>query len=43
MHLSEEELAGLSYLLANEVWFRAKGSYPGGGARGVSDSGSILG
>lgn len=43
IHLSEEDLADLSYLLANEVWFRAKGSYPGGGARGVSDSGSILG
>lgn len=44
MHLSEEDLSDLSYLLANEAWFRAKGSYPNAGkARGVSDSSSVLG
>lgn len=44
LHLSSEELSDLSYILANEVWFRAKGNYPDAGkARGVSDSSSILG
>lgn len=44
LHLSQEDLGNLSYLLANEIWFRANPSYGGSGkARGISDSSSILG
>lgn len=44
IHLSNGDLDNLSYLLANEIWFRANPSLGGSGkARGVSNSSSILG
>ena len=43
IHLNETELGELSYLLANELWFRTHQSMDIGRARGVSSSGSTMG
>lgn len=42
IHLSEQELGELSYLLANELWFRTHQSMDLGMARGVNSSGSTM-